>query len=111
MHQLRRCLDPSTLERLRKVSWSFLRQLVRLVREGASGRPPEVAVLFRHPDEHLLLSSSSSIVPANHEASSLASARAEHDKSFEAFVAKGIFCEIDLEKLFRDEEFTKRVLV
>jgi len=36
-------------------------------------------------------------------------ARAEHDAAFDAFAARGKLCEVDLDRLFQNEDFLRSI--
>jgi hypothetical protein len=133
IHHLKRCLEKGTLDTLKRVSWEFLLQQMRLVQRHNTERRlrRSSSELFRssRSTSHLLFSSQHQGDEGEEEArghhqpheneieidseESFLNARAKinHDASFDEYFATGVFCEIDVERLFHIEDFVKYVLV
>eukprot|EP00536_Pseudo-nitzschia_multiseries_P008126 jgi/Psemu1/287599/fgenesh1_pg.201_\ len=125
---LKRCLGNETLEQLKIASWKFLLQQILLVRKRNSehrrslrssdlspaGHP---SALFRSstPTGHLLLlNRQEQLLGTENDFSDvpwIVPIKARHDQSFAEHVARGVFCEIDVERLFRNKKFIDYVLV
>mmetsp|Transcript_4247 Transcript_4247/g.9575 ORF Transcript_4247/g.9575 Transcript_4247/m.9575 type:complete len:207 (+) Transcript_4247:3-623(+) len=121
---LKRCLSEERLEQLKSASRSFLVQQLLLVRRHNSHRREQKPVLsslglssvFRstRPTDHLVLGSQQEehgtrITNRSSGAPWEASIKANHDALFDKHAASGIFCEIDVDRLFENESFLKFV--
>lgn len=121
--RFKRCLDSDLTERLKTASRNSLLQMILLSKSHgwSRNRNPESEAYYRGlfrssiPTHHLLLSQQQHQQKgdSNHDNgvgdSWLLSATKAHDKSFDAFVAKGKLCEADIDKLFANEDFMKFV--
>lgn len=115
---LERCLSTEALERLKIASARFLQKQAWLVRkQNSERRSKSSSTLFRSstPTSHLLLSSQQEQHEEEEADNSdlflTSSIKTEHDKSFEEYVASGAFCEIDIERLFKNNDFIKYVFI
>ena len=121
------CLGDKSIEKLRNVSWNILRHLEALVRlrddnqvkEGSdNGGIDSTIDIFSAPDfarpEYPLLLS-----PNKYDHSKFPSEsenldwwgpiRRAHDDLFNTTIESGAYCELDLDRLFADEDFLKHV--
>ncbi len=121
------CLGEKSIEKLRNISWNILRHLEALVRlrddnqvkEGSgNGGIDSTMDIFSAPDfgrpEYPLLLS-----PNKYDRSKFPSEsenldwwghiRRAHDDLFNTTIESGAYCELDLDRLFADEDFLKHL--
>jgi hypothetical protein len=134
----KRCLKSESTQKLKVASWNFLLQQALLVRmHNKSRRKQQQQQRRSHSQsksksnliessstktDHLILSSQYPTSDDDNnnndndgdddddDDSWLMHIKAEHDKSFDEYVSTGAFCEIDIEKLFSNEEFINTVI-
>lgn len=111
------CISEASRDRLKRASWGFLRQMILLSRSHAASRKKTddryYRSLFRSskPTDHLLLSSQVFFGDGEdyEDDSWMGPAKAAHDRSFDAFLEKGKLCQVNVEKLFENEDFVETV--
>ena len=117
-YSLKKCLSSESMLKLKVASWNFLLQLVLLARVHSSsrqkrGRAQYFSSLFQSstPTNHLLLSHQYHVENDNNDndESWIIPTKAAHDESFDEYISTGKFCELDIEKMFEDEEFVRFV--
>merc|ERR1712194_770631 len=106
-----RCLGSEYTLRFKAASWNSLLQMVLISRSHAVSRKQKddsyYSSLFQSSmpnTKHLLLSSQFDADDADDD-SWIAPTKAAHDDAFDEYVADEHFCELDIEKLFQNEEF------
>jgi hypothetical protein len=115
-----KCLGAKLSHRLKAASWNALLQMALLSKSHRLSRKRGrdgnyCASLFRSvtPTNHLLLSlscqSHGESIDADDEVddSWMAPAKAAHDGAFDSYVAKGKYCQIDLDKVFAKKDFVQ----
>jgi len=127
-HELKRCLKSESTQKLKVASWNFLLQQVLLVRLHNKSRRKQsnthMIELSSTTTDHLILSSQyptrdddddddhnkNKNGDDDDDDSWIIHIKTEHDKSFNEYVSAGAFCEVDIEKLFSNEEFLNTVI-
>ena len=112
-HELKRCLKSESTQKLKVASWNFLLQQVLLVKMHNKSRRKQsnthLMELSSTKTDHLILSSQYPTRDDDDD-SWIIHIKTEHDKSFNEYVSTGAFCEVDIEKLFSNEEFLNTVI-
>lgn len=109
------CLSEESTRKLRNVSWNMLRHLeflVRLREKNNDHRPKELfSALALHRPKHPLLLSPGKYDHVDTKAYGdwWEPIKRAHDELFEETVERGAYCELDLDRLFADENFVRQV--
>ena len=124
------CLDDNTQRKLGEISWNFLIQQLLLVKMHAPYQQPRIGAsnslssLFQSsiPTDHLILSSQfdfeNELYNNNDNKnkqelllnlSKLEPLKVQHDASFQEYVQRGVFCQIDPLKMLQNNDFIASV--
>jgi len=111
------CLSEESTKKLRNASWNMLRHLEALVRireEATKGK--DDSYIFEAPDndarpKHPLLLSPNKHrhTPQDEQGDWWGRIKRDHDDLFDKTIANGVYCELDFERLFADDDFVLHV--
>jgi hypothetical protein len=112
--EYKKCIGAELSQRLKTASWNALLQMALLTKSHRLSRKQRrdedyCASLFRsvNPTNHLLLTSACQSEDENEDNSWMAPTKAAHDAAFDSYVAKEKYCQIDLDKVFADQDFVR----